>query len=160
MENNQDSLNVVVERMLSDQLIRETINALKIELEKSREPFVWKTVTIKSMRDNLPKNIRSAWIFILRRGTPSAAHYHPNSVQYTAMIEGKGRAIIDGVSRELKTFDTARDKKTWVVIGENVPHKFFPGKKDMVVLSFHTCLDNELIEIEVDSKRQRLYRKE
>jgi hypothetical protein len=160
MENNQDSLNIVVERMLSDPSIKETINALKIELQRSREPFVWKTIDIKSMRDSLPKNIRSAWIFILRRDTPSAAHYHPNSVQYTAMIEGKGRAIIDGVNRELKPIDSTRDTKTWIVIGENIPHKFFPGEEDMVVISFHTCLDNELREIEVDSKRQRLYRKE
>jgi hypothetical protein len=159
MENNQDSLNAVVERMLSDTSVKKIIDALKIELQRSREPFVWKTVNIKSMLDSLPKNIRSAWIFILRRDTPSAAHYHPNSVQYTAMIGGKGRAIIDGVNRELKPFNTPRDTGTWIVIGENIPHKFFPGKEDMVVISFHTCLDNELREIEVDSKRQRLYRK-
>jgi len=157
---NYHSLNVVVERMLSDPSIKETINALKIELQRSREPFVWKTINIESMHDNLPKNIRSAWIFILRRDTPSAAHYHPNSVQYTAMIKGNGRAIIDGDHRELKPFDPTRDKKTWIVIGENIPHKFFPEEEDMVVISFHTCLDNELREIEVDSKRQRLYRKE
>jgi hypothetical protein len=160
MENYQNSLNVVVERMLSDPSIKETINALKIELQRSRKPFVWRTVNIKSMRDSLPKNIRSAWIFILRRDTPSAAHYHPNSVQYTAMIEGKGRAIIDGVNRELKPIDSTRDTKTWIVIGENIPHKFFPEEEDMVVISFHTCLDNDLREIEVDSKQQRVYRKE
>jgi hypothetical protein len=160
MENNQDSLNVVVERMLSDPSIKKTINALKIELQRSREPFVWKTVKIKSMLHSLPKDIKSAWIFILRRDTPSAAHYHPNSVQYTAMIEGEGRAIVDGVNRELKSFNTARDTERWIVIGENIPHKFFPGKEGLVVISFHTCLDNELREIEVDSKRQRLYRKE
>jgi len=160
MENYQNSLNVVVERLLSDPSIKETINALKIELQRSREPFVWKTINIKSMHDSLPQNIRSAWIFILRRNTPSSTHYHPNSVQYTAMIEGNGRAIIDGAHRELKPFDPTRDTKTWIVIDENIPHKFFPGEEDMVVISFHTCLDNELREIEVDSKQQRLYRKE
>jgi hypothetical protein len=160
MENYQNNLNVVVERMLSDPSIRETIHSLKIELQRSREPFVWRTINIKFMRDSLPRNIKSAWIFILRRDTPSSAHYHPNSVQHTAMIEGKGRAIIDGVHRELEPFDSARDAKTWIVIGENIPHKFFPGGEDMVVISFHTCLDNELREIEVDSKRLRLYRKE
>lgn len=160
MENYQDSLNAALERMLSDLSIKEIINSLKIELQSSREPFVWRTVNIKSMHDSIPKNIRSAWIFILRRNTPSSAHYHPNSVQYTTMIEGKGRAIIDGVNKELKPFDSTSDKKAWIMIGENVPHKFFPEKDDMVVISFHTCLDNELREIEVDSKRQRLYRKE
>jgi oxalate decarboxylase/phosphoglucose isomerase-like protein (cupin superfamily) len=160
MENNQDSLSIVVERMLSDPSVKETINALKIKLQRSREPFVWRTVNIKSVLDSLPKNLRSAWIFILRRGTPSAAHYHPNSVQYTAMIEGKGRAIIDGVNKELKLFNTTMDTKQWIVIDENIPHKFFPGEEDMVVISFHTCLDNELREIEVGSKRQRLYLKE
>lgn len=160
MENYHNSLNVVVERMRRDPSIKKIINALKIELQRSREPFVWRTINIKSMHDSLPKNIRSAWIFILRKDTPSAAHYHPNSVQYTAMIEGKGRAVIDGVNRELKPFDSTQDTITWIVIGENIPHKFFPREEDMVVISFHTCLDNELREIEVDTKRQRLYRKE
>lgn len=158
MENR--SLSYVVEKLLNDPSIKEIINALKIELQRSREPFVWRTVNIESMHDSLPKNIRSAWIFILRRETPSSAHYHPNSVQYTTMIEGKGRAIIDGVNRELKPFDPTRDTEALIVIGENIPHKFFPEKEDMVVISFHTCLDNELREIEVESKRQRIYRKE
>ena len=152
------SLNVAVERLLSNPSIKETIRALKIELQRSREPFVWRTINIKPLRDGLPKNIRSAWIFILRKDTPSVAHHHPNSVQYTVMIEGKGKAIIGGAHKELKLFDPTQDGKTWLVIGNNTPHKFFPEGQDMVVISFHTCLDDELIEIEVNSGRRRLYK--
>lgn len=150
------SLNVVAERLLNASSIKETIKALKIELQRSREPFVWRTINIKPLRDGLPKNIRSAWIFVLRKDTPSIAHYHPNSVQYTVMIEGKGKAIIGGAQKELKLFDP-QNKKTWLVIGKNTPHEFFPEELDMVVLSFHTCLGDELIEIEVNSGRERKY---
>lgn len=152
------SLNVVVGRLLNASPIKETIKALKMELMQSREPFVWRTINIKPMRDGLPKNIRSAWIFVLRRNIPSVAHHHPNSVQYTVMIEGKGNAIIGGAHKELKLFD-AQNEKTWLVIGKNTPHEFFPEGQDMVVISFHTCLDDELIEIEVDSGRRRLYQR-
>lgn len=152
------SLNVVVERLLSDPSIKETIKTLKMELRRSREPFVWRTINIKPLHDGLPKNIRSAWIFVLRKDTPSVAHHHPNSVQYTVMVEGKGKAIIGRTRKELKPFDPTRDGKTWLVIGKNMPHEFFPEEQDMVVISFHTCLDSELIEIEADSGRERFYK--
>ena len=150
-------LNVAVERLLGDPSIKETIKALKIELRQSREPFVWRTIDTKPLRASLSRDIRSAWIFVLRRNTPSVAHYHPNSVQYTVMIEGKGKAIIGGAHKELKLFDP-QNEKTWLVIGKNTPHEFFPEGQDMVVISFHTCLDDELIEMEADSGRRRLYK--
>jgi quercetin dioxygenase-like cupin family protein len=152
------SLSVVIERLLSDPSIKETIKVLKMELQRSREPFVWRTINIKPVRDDLPKNIRSAWIFVLRKNAPSVAHYHPNSAQYTVVIEGKGKAIIGGAHKELKLFDAQNEKK-WLVIGKDTPHEFFPEEQDMAVISFHTCLDDELIEIEADSGRQRLYRR-
>lgn len=152
------SLNVVVERLLSDLSVKETIKILKTKLQRSREPFVWRTINIEPMCGDLPKNIKSTWIFALRRNTPSVAYSHPNSVQYTAVVEGKGKAIIGGTHKELELFDPTRDGKTWLVINKNTPHEFFPEEQDMVVISFHTCLENELIEIEADSGRRRKYR--
>lgn len=71
------------------------------------------------------------------------------------MIEGK--ATIGEAQKELKIFDP-QNEKTWIVVYKNTPHEFFPEEQDMAVISFHTCLDDELIEIEVSSGRGRLYK--
>jgi hypothetical protein len=43
------------------------------------------------------------------------------------------------------------------VIGEGVPHEFFPEETEMVVVSFHTCDARELEEIELKAGVKRLY---
>jgi hypothetical protein len=45
----------------------------------------------------------------------------------------------------------------WCVIGEGVPHEFFPEETEMVVVSFHTCESSELEEIECGAGAKRLY---
>lgn len=150
------SLNVIVERLLSEPSIKATIEALKSNLRHSHEPFVWRSINTRALEDILPKDIKSIMIFVLRKNTPSIAHYHPNSIQHTVVVEGKGKATIGETHEKVKLFDP-QNEETWLVIDKNTPHKFFPEEQDMVVISFHTCLDDELIEIEADSGRRRLY---
>lgn len=54
------SLNVIVERLLGDPSIKETIEALKVELHRSRESFVWRSINTRSVKDILPKNIKQS----------------------------------------------------------------------------------------------------
>ena len=135
------------------------IHALKEEIKQTPEPFVWAVLDLQTISGYLPDNIKSCWIFALKKDTPSGCHYHPNSIQHMAMIEGEGTAKIGSSTSEMKRLDAANGSlpDVWYVIDEGVPHEFFPRRSDMVVISFHTCAANELEEISCDSGVTRIY---
>ena len=152
-------LSEAVARIIREPSTQVIIRALKDELKQTAEPFVWTTLDLQSISANLPDNIKSGWIFVLKKDTPSGRHYHPNSIQHMAMIEGEGTGKIGSATSELKRFDAANGSlpEVWCVIDEGIPHEFFPRTSDMVVISFHTCAANELEEISSDSGAARIY---
>jgi len=152
-------LNAVVRILLKDSSVKETVDNLKAQIQKSDEPFVWETIGITPFKDRFLPEIQSVWTFVLRRNTPSVAHYHPNSIQHTLMIEGKGKVKIDKQWKELRLFDP-QDDESWCIIDKNVPHEFYPEEQEMVVISLHTCFSHELIEINYDGGEQRSYEPE
>lgn len=149
-------LTPVLTRILADPATPETIRRLKTEILSASAPFVWSTLDIDPYRALLPPEILSAWIFVLKRNTHSVSHYHPNSIQHMAVIEGAGESEIGGVRETLRMFDSS-DISAWYVIGKNVPHEFFPAEREVVVISFHTTAADELMEIEAHGERQRVY---
>jgi len=158
MNEHLESLSSAVRFLLSEKENIQNIERLKQEIKTTTEPFVWATVDLSKLSDRLPSHIKSGWIFVLKQGTPSESHFHPNSVQHMAMIEGKARSNIGGTWKDITLFSNSNDPKDqWVVIAEGVPHEFFPEEMDMVVISFHTCKEEELIEISADSGHQRRY---
>lgn len=135
------------------------IDELKTQLQNTSEPFVWSTVDLQSLTSPLPDDIRSGWIFLLKKDVSSGCHYHPNSVQHMVMIEGEGASKVGNVSGEMKRFgeQSGALEETWYVIPEGVPHEFFPRGRDVVVVSFHTCDSEELEEISCDLGATRNY---
>ena len=123
-----------------------TIEWLKAELRASHEPFVWATIDIGNVRD-IPEKIQSAWIFALRAERWSGSHYHPNSVQHMAVIEGRGRSRVGGAIGEMAAFGDGGPGERWFVIEPGVPHEFYPVDGDMIVMSFHTAAAQELLEV-------------
>ena len=122
----------------------------------SPEQFVWKTLNEYLTEQELESEFKSAWIFILRKNTPSEAHYHPNSTQYTAVIDGEGDFEQDGIKSTLHKFNTSA-VETLYVINQGLPHEFFPGDKDSMVLSLHTVKAEDLIEINCAQGKERNY---
>jgi hypothetical protein len=137
----------------------ERLERLGGELRQSPEPFVWAVVEPDSLGSPLPAVIRSCWIFVLRPGVGSGCHVHPNSVQHMVMIRGQGASEVGGVRRPMPRFGAAgvTPAEAWFVIGEGVPHEFFPEGDDMVVVSFHTCAAEELEEIAWRTGASRVY---
>ena len=152
-------LSEAVARIIAEPNTHALIRALKEELKHTAGPFVWTTLDLQTIAGHLPDHIKSGWIFVLKRDTPSGCHYHPNSIQHMAMIEGEGTGKIGSATSELKRFDAANGARPdlWCVIDEGVPHEFFPRASDMVVISFHTCAANELEEISCTSGAARIY---
>lgn len=99
---------------------------------------------------------KSAWLFVLKKNTPSRAHYHPNSTQYTAIIDGDGFCEIGGNKNSLQQFNSSHPDSLYI-INAGVPHEFFPGDRDLIVLSLHTAKTDELIEIQCSSGKERIY---
>jgi mannose-6-phosphate isomerase-like protein (cupin superfamily) len=139
--------------------IHDLVDTLKEKLKRTPEPFVWSAVELETIRMELPNEIKSCWIFVLKKDVPSGCHYHPNSVQHMAMIEGEGTSRVGSISKEMPRLEemNALPDDIWYVIDKGVPHEFFPREKDMVVISFHTCNSDELEEISCDSGATRHY---
>lgn len=149
-------LNDAVAEVVARPAIRQVVDDLKAQLQHTSERFVWSTIDLQSLTSPLPDDIRSGWIFVLKKDVSSGCHYHPNSVQHMVMIEGEGTSKVGTVSGEMKRFGGALEE-TWYVIPEGVPHEFFPRGRDVVVVSFHTCDSEELEEISCDSGATRNY---
>ena len=153
-------LNDAVAEVVAQPAFSQVVDDLKTQLQHTSEPFVWSTIDLQSLTSPLPDNIRSGWIFVLKKDVSSGCHYHPNSVQHMVMIEGEGTSKVGTISGEMKLFggeQVGALDETWYVIPENVPHEFFPRGRDVVVVSFHTCDSEELEEISCDSGATRNY---
>jgi mannose-6-phosphate isomerase-like protein (cupin superfamily) len=139
--------------------IVQTIDRLKVTVRTCEDPFVWSVIDTRGdISQRLPAPIKSAWIFVLKKDTRSICHFHPNSIQHMLVVEGQGSSEIGGIRRALRRLDPSKAAEDhWTVIDKNVPHEFFPEQTDMVVLSFHTCAAEDLIEIECGSGHQRHY---
>jgi mannose-6-phosphate isomerase-like protein (cupin superfamily) len=152
-------LNAAVAELLTQRATHSMVDTLKEQLQHTSEPFVWATIDPKSITVSLPDSIRSCWIFVLKKDTPSGCHYHPNSIQHMVMIEGEGTSKVGSLSGEMKRYaePDCSLEDIWYVIPEGVPHEFFPVGRDLVVVSFHTCESDELQEIRCDSGATREY---
>lgn len=157
---NLQQLNDAVAELITRPETRLLVENLKHQLSHTSEPFVWSTIDLESVTTPLPDDIKSGWIFVLKEDVPSGCHYHPNSIQHMVMIEGDGASKVGTSSGRMKLFEAqgcALDE-TWYVIPEGVPHEFFPQGREVVVMSFHTCLADELEEISCDSGASRNYK--
>jgi hypothetical protein len=152
-------LNGAVEFLANQNSFAQAVNELREEVSQSSEPFVWSAIDLNSIESQLPQEIKSCWIFVLRKNVPSGCHYHPNSIQHMVMIEGQGTSKVGGESRRMLQFGSANAslEDIWYVIGEGVPHEFFPADKDVTVVSFHTCEAEQLEEVACDTGEKRKY---
>lgn len=152
------NLNEIVKMLLKDKNIKEAMENLSVKIKKSNEPFIWNIINKDPYSNFLPPEIESIWLFVLKKNAPSIAHHHPNSIQHTVMIKGKGKVKIGDGLRNLKIFNPLdlSNEDIWCVIDKNIPHEFFP-EEEMIVFSFHTCAPDKLIEIKCDSGKERVY---
>ena len=110
--------------------------------------LAWEPVPLEAYRD-LPDEIRSSWVFVLRAGTTTGAERHPNSIQRVMSFRGAAdlQTWEDGRwrSNQLGRGDALAER--WLTIPQNVWHRpvIAPGY-DWIVVSFHTASDAQLIE--------------
>jgi quercetin dioxygenase-like cupin family protein len=96
------------------------------------------------------------WVFVLHPNTDTPPHRHPNSVQYTAVVAGRGAVTIEGERSDLESFELSRPS-TVCAISKNAAHGFHVGTDPLVVISFHTAAADALVEVEVEGGGTRRY---
>jgi mannose-6-phosphate isomerase-like protein (cupin superfamily) len=131
-------------------LITEATDAARNLLATSREPFGWRFIDLDA--GHLPDGIRSGAIFVLPAGT-TPAHHHPNSVQHMRVLTGQGVVTLRPAQHEPARYGVGRERP-WLVIPQGVVHQFeIPPEAELVVLSFHTVPEEDLLEVTVDGER-------
>jgi hypothetical protein len=118
-------------------------------------PMVWENVPLQIYGSDLPRQIRSSWVFILRAGATTGAERHPNSHQRMVSLQGVGDLQTGRPGRwqsNLLVSDLCSSlEKGWVSVPPNVWHQAVVPNKDWVVVSFHTAPANELVEERPDN---------
>lgn len=157
--NDLEKLNTATNLIISQKAFSATIERMREELGRSQEPFAWSVIDLEPVRGRLPEYIKSGWIFFLKEGVPSGCHYHPNSIQHMVVVKGQGMSKVGGENKMMARLGAPDQslEDIWYVIGEGVPHEFFPEGEDMVVVSFHTCEADELEEVACETGESRLY---
>jgi len=123
---------------------------LAILARAPREIEAWETVPLEVYGSALDPEIRSSWVFVLRRGVTTGAERHPNSRQRMVSWSGGGDfQVHDGVrwvSHLLVNDPAAPLESRWVSIPPDTWHQGVVGERDWLVVSFQTAAAGELVE--------------
>jgi hypothetical protein len=111
--------------------------------------LTWRPIPLE-VYGRLPVGIASSWVFVLRRNCSSGAERHPNSIQRVMSLNGaadlqtwNGRMWVSNV---LTSEPSAPLHQRWLSIPANVWHRPVMGDEHWTVVSFHTALDDALVE--------------
>jgi hypothetical protein len=125
-------------------------------LGRSEATEAWEPVPLQVYGEGLPSEIRSSWVFILRRGVTTGAERHPNIRQRMVSWSGGGDfQVHDGErwrSHVLGDPSPRTLEERWISIPSNTWHQGVVSDRDWVVVSFHTVPADELIEERPDPR--------
>ncbi|HYM00067.1 MAG TPA: hypothetical protein VEZ90_14030 [Blastocatellia bacterium] len=127
--------------------------ALDLDAQLADDPgllLAWETIPLQSYGVDLPDAIQSSWVFILRADIATLPERHPNSHQRMVVYRGEGdfQTWGDGrwQSNDLVSDPSAPLQQRWVSIPPNTWHRSMKPRENLVVVSFHTATEQDLIE--------------
>ena len=110
----------------------------------------WEPIPLNLYIQQLPGEIKSSWVFNLRKNTTTGAERHPNSIQRMMSYKGQGdfqtKPDLKWESNLLKSDFDGDIEKRWISIPINVWHQGLVSDENWIVISFHTAEVSELIE--------------
>src|ERR1700748_1900472 len=124
--------------------IRPVVVRVREQLARRKDALMsWAPFPADVRATTLPREIRSAWVFVLRAGADTGAERHPNSHQRMMSFEGSGDMKSgepgEWQSNVLISEHEAPLEQRWISIPQNVWHRPVVGANaDWVVVSFHT----------------------
>jgi hypothetical protein len=151
-----ESIDTILQSETVREQIRPIIERVRAELARKNEAsMTWEPIPLTVFGRALPREIRSAWVFVLRAGVNTGAERHPNSHQRMMTFEGSGDMQTgepgQWQSNVLISDPDAPLEQRWISIPQNAWHRPVVGAdSDWTVVSFHTVLAEELIEEKPD----------
>jgi hypothetical protein len=151
-----ESIDTILRSEAVRQQIRPVVERVRAELARKKEALMtWEPIPLTVFGGALPREIRSAWIFVLRAGADTGAERHPNSHQRMMSFEGSGDMKTgepgQWQSNVLISNHEAPLEQRWISIPQNVWHRPVVGADaDWIVVSFHTVPAGDLIEEKPD----------
>jgi hypothetical protein len=138
-----------------DKRIKHHLDEIADRVEKTldNDPnslMAWEPIPLDLYNQQLTRDIKSSWIFILKKNSTTGAERHPNSIQRMMSYKGYG----DFQTKPNKHWDSnflesdleGKIEKRWISIPLNTWHQGIVGDDNWVVISFHTAGVSELIE--------------
>src|SRR5881227_629230 len=132
--------------------IRPIVERVRAELARKNEALMtWEPIPLTVFGRALPREIQSAWVFVLRAGADTGEERHPNSHQRMMTFQGSGDMQTEErgkwQSNILVSNREAPLEQRWISIPQNAWHRPVVGTEaDWTVVSFHTVPAEELIE--------------
>ena len=148
------ALDTLIEGELRPQ-IAEAVEVARRMLATSPEPFGWHFIDLGARK--LPGGIRSGAVFVLPAGTTPPGHHHPNSIQHMRVLAGQAVVTLRSTESSARQ-DPIRygvgEERPWLVIPRGVVHQIevLPDG-ELVVLSFHTVPEEDLLEVSAAGER-------
>ena len=155
-----ESIDAILRSETLREQIRPIVERVRAELaQKKKAVMTWETIPLSVFGSALPREIRSAWVFVLRAGADTGAERHPNSHQRMMTFGGNGDMRTEErgqwQSHVLISDPGAPLERRWISIPQNVWHHPVVGADvDWTVVSFHTVPAEELIEEKPDDSGQ------
>lgn len=155
MENEEKKIIEMLDIAVLDKSIKQQIDAIVKRVEKALENdpksvMAWEPIPLDLYNKQLKSDIKSSWVFILRKNICTGAERHPNSIQRMMSYKGYGnlqtRTDLKWDSNLLESDFNGEIEKRWISIPTNVWHQGLVGDENWVVISFHTAKVSELIE--------------
>jgi quercetin dioxygenase-like cupin family protein len=146
------ALDTLIEGKLRRQ-IAEAVDVARRMLATSREPFGWRFIDLGGRE--LPDGVRSGAVFVLPAGTTPPGHHHPNSIQHMRVLAGRAVVTLRNKERTVQ-HDEVRlgNERPWLVIPRGVVHQIeVVPEGELVVLSFHTVPEEDLLEVSAAGAR-------
>jgi hypothetical protein len=130
--------------------IATTLQRVRQQLEASGKLMAWEIIPRSALAGELPENIHSCWVFVIRPGAATGPERHPNSHQRSFSLIGSGRFELrvgdTWDSHPLESTSRASLEQRWVSIPPSTWHRLFVGSHAWGMVSFHTVDGEALIE--------------
>jgi hypothetical protein len=146
-----EMLDIAVRDKSIKQMIDTIVKRVELTLENdSKALMAWEPIPLNLYNQQLNDDIKSSWVFILRKNTVTGAERHPNSIQRMMSYKGNGdfqtKPNLKWDSNFLESDFEGEIETRWISIPINVWHQGIVGDENWVVISFHTVEVSELIE--------------
>ena len=169
MDTEEKKILEILDLALKDKSIKQLIDAAIMRIEQSlindpKSLMAWEPIPLNLYNQKLPDEIKSSWIFVLRKNTTSGAERHPNSIQRMMTYKGSGdfqtKPDSIWISNILGNNFLGEIDKRWISIPLNVWHQGIVGDENWVVVSFHTAGVSDLIEERPEENDENKFHKQ